>query len=185
MSKPRAFFISRIAMKAIKETDKVFLAALKFAVATIGDRINVPPGRHDLSRVLVAVQCPDGAAVDRIEGANGDGTEPVGAADAPSLAAVLLLIERKGFTATAAEWKQACIDAVLYETKPKEHVPAECHSALHQIEEELPKDCKRRKATNATRIGAADAKILVSRMTIAEFEGRPPLPRRRAVGSRA
>jgi hypothetical protein len=148
-------------------------AVLKFARGVLKDQ-DVPVGEHDVSRVRVILTFPEGAAVNRIAGSEGDGQEAAGPSDSVSAAAALLFIQKAGVIGptTFPIWMECIREAAERELKAKDLTPPEAKDALKRIEAAMPKDCKRTKATPATCIGVKAADVSIERLTIANHTRR-------------
>jgi len=155
-------------MKAINEA-----AALHFAAGAI-KADDVPVGRHDLSRVQVVITFPDGAAIERGAGSEGDGREACAPPEVISLAAALLFIERSGLNGpTAYALMRSCIvEASEKDLKPKDVMPAWALGALRDVQADMQTDCKPTKKTPATRVGIAGAEVSIVRLSVQGFNAQ-------------
>lgn len=156
-------------------------AALHWAAGAIKDN-DVAVGTHDLSRVRIVITCPDGAAVHRGPGSEGDGYEATAPTDKISIEAALLFIERAGLVGptTFGLWKSCLREAMETKVKAKDHIPTEAAEALKALQSEMQDECKGKKATPATRTGIAGVQICVERLTKTRlaFEEAVAVPRR-------
>lgn len=153
-------------MKKVNEA-----AALHFAEGCLRDN-EVPVGDHDLSRVRVILTFPDGAAVQRGEGSEGDGHEAEGAGQSVNAVAALLFIKKSGIKGPTSFglWKSCILEAAKTKLKAKDLTPPEAVEAMREIHEAIPDDEKPTKKTSASRVGVAGVEISVERLTIKSFE---------------
>lgn len=169
------FFVSTgsaVPAKRIAEDSALYAAALHWAIGALR-KPDVPVGKHDLSRVRIELIAPEGAAVERGGGTDGDGYDPASPAEVVSISAALLFLQKlmPDEPRHYALWLECIKEASEPDIKPRELMPPSATRALRELQAQMQTDCQARRKTEATRTGKALAAVRVERLTLREFGG--------------